>query len=160
MCDYSLHGLPNRLARDGEELVAHRFSTGAIGLTSPAELCRAVNSTNTTEKKSFWSAIKALIFPPVWPEAPAVCIPPGARLRIMDIPVSLQHELGIGPDETVTFTQTTAMPNTYHDAVRFENGRQVLLQVLKAGQRVVVLSLGPEDSVDFPAERVGSEALV
>jgi hypothetical protein len=160
MCDYSLHGLPNRLARDGEELVAHRFSTGAIGLTSPAELCRAVNSTNTSEKKNFWAVIKALILPPAWPEAPAVCIPPGARLRMMDIPVSLQHELGIGPEEMVTFTQTTAMPNTYHDAVRFGNGRQVLLQVLKEGQRVRVLSLASEDSLDFPIERVGSEALV
>jgi len=160
MCDYSLHGLPNRLAKDGEELVAHRFSTGAIGLTSPAELCRAVNSTNACEKKSFWSAIKALILPPAYPEAPAVCIPPGARLRMMDIPGALQHELGVGPEEAVTFTQTTAMPNTYHDAVRFENGRQVLLQVLKEGQRVRVLSLAPEDSVDFPMERVGSEALI
>jgi hypothetical protein len=160
MCDYSLHGLPNRLARDGEELVAHRFSTGAIGLTSPAELCRAVNSTNKSQKKNFWSAIKALILPPAWPEAPAVCIPPGARLHMMDIPVSLQHELGVGPEEAVTFTQTTAMPNAYHDAVRFENGRQVLLQVLKEGQRVRVLSLASEDSLGFPMERVGSEALV
>jgi len=160
MCDYSLHGLPNRLARDGEELVAHRFSTGAIGLTSPAELCRVVNSVNASEKKNFWSAIKALILPPVWPEAPAVCVPPGARLRLMDIPVNLQHELGVAPQETVTFTQTTAMANAYHDAVRFENGHQVLLQVLKEGQRVWVLSLGSEDALDFPAERVGSEALV
>ena len=160
MCDYSLHGLPNRLARDGEELVAHRFSTGAIGLASPAEVCRAVNWTNKSEKKKFWSAIKALILPPAWPEAAAVCIPPGARLRMMDIPVNLQQELGVGPEEAVIFTQTTAMPNTYHDAVQFENGRQVLLQVLKEGQRVRVLSLGSEDSVDFPTERVGSEALV
>ena len=160
MCDYSLHGLPNRLARDGEELVAHRFSTGAIGLTSPAESCRAVNSTIKSQKKNFWSAIKALILPPAWPEAPAVCIPPGARLGMMDIPLNLQHELGVGPEEAVTFTQTTAMPNTYHDAVRFENGRQVLLQVLKEGQRIRVLSLASEDSLDFPMERVGSEALV
>ena len=43
MCDYSLHGLPNRLAEEGEELVAHRFITGAIGLTSPAELRRAAH---------------------------------------------------------------------------------------------------------------------
>jgi hypothetical protein len=160
MCDYSLHGLPNRLARDGEELVAHRFSTGAIGLTSPAEICSAVNSVNASKKKNFWSAIKALVLPPVWPEAPAVCIPPGARLRLRDIPVNLQNELGVAPEETVTFTQTTAMANAYHDAVRFENGRQVLLQVLKEGQRVCVLSLASEDSVEFPMERVGSEALV
>jgi hypothetical protein len=78
---------------------------------------------------------------------------------MMDIPESLQRELGIGPEEAVTFTQTTAMANTYHDAVRFGNGRQVLLQVLKEGQRVRVLSLAPEDSLEFPIERIGSEAL-
>ena len=160
MCDYSLHGLPNRLAKEDEELVAHRFSTGAIGLTSPAELCSAIDSTNPAEKKSFWSAIKALILPPAYPEAPAVCVPPGARLRLMGIPANLQHELGIGADEVVTFTQTTAMANTYHDAVRFENGQMALLQVLKEGQRVRILSLAPQDSVDFPIQRVGSEALV
>lgn len=159
MCDYSLHGLPNRLARDGEELVAHRFSTGAIGLTSPAELCSAVKSINASEKKNFWSAIKALIMPPLWPEAPAVCVPPGARLRLMDIPVNLQRELSVGVEETVTFTQTTATANAYHDAVRFENGRQVLLQVLKEGQRVRILSLDSEGGVEFPMERVGSESL-
>jgi hypothetical protein len=35
MCDYSLAGVPNRLAVEGEELVVHRFPTGALGLASP-----------------------------------------------------------------------------------------------------------------------------
>ncbi len=82
MCDYSLHGLPNRLAVEGEELVAHRFITGAIGLTSPAELRRTTCCKNESAKKSFWSVIKAAIFPPTLAETPAVCIPPGARLRM------------------------------------------------------------------------------
>ena len=142
MCDYSLHGLPNRLAREGEDLVAHRFSTGAIGLTSPAELCRARGYSGP---KSLWSAIRAAILPPAFSEAPAVCVPPGARLQITDIPASLQRELRVGPDEIVTFTQTSAMPQTYHDAVRFDNGRQILLQILREGQRVSVLSLGSEE---------------
>jgi hypothetical protein len=34
MCDYSLAGVPNRLAVEGEELQVHRFPTGALGLTS------------------------------------------------------------------------------------------------------------------------------
>ena len=34
MCDYSLMSIPNRLASVGEELVVHRFETGAIGLAS------------------------------------------------------------------------------------------------------------------------------
>jgi hypothetical protein len=35
MCDYSLAGIPNRLAAEGEHLVVYRFSTGARGLTPP-----------------------------------------------------------------------------------------------------------------------------
>src|SRR5260370_14227415 len=36
MCDYSLAGLPNRLAVEGDQLVVQPFSTGAMGL---APLC-------------------------------------------------------------------------------------------------------------------------
>ncbi len=89
MCDYSLHGLPNRLAQEGEDLVAHRFPTGAIGLTSPAELCRMADSTKP-QKKGFWSLIKSAFMPPGMPEIPAVCVPPGAKLRMLDIPANLQ----------------------------------------------------------------------
>jgi len=38
MCDYSLHGIRNRLAEEGEVLVVHRFFTGSKGLTSPEYL--------------------------------------------------------------------------------------------------------------------------
>ena len=38
MCDYSLHGIKNRLADEGETLVVHRFYTGSKGLTSPEYL--------------------------------------------------------------------------------------------------------------------------
>ena len=38
MCDYSLMCVPNRLAREREELVAHRFTTGSMGLASDLDL--------------------------------------------------------------------------------------------------------------------------
>ena len=64
MCDYSLAGVPNRLAVEGEHLVACRFSTGSMGLTSGDG--------------------------PLWEwwfkQTPAVCVPPGARLLLRDIP--------------------------------------------------------------------------
>jgi hypothetical protein len=156
MCDYSLHGVPNRLAREGEDLVAHRFSTGAIGLASPGDLGRQANP---SVKRNIWAAIKAVFLPPVMSETPAVCIPPGATLRLMDIPANLQRELAVSPEETVGFTQTSAMPQTFHDAVRFGNGRLVLLQFLKEGQRVRVLSLGSQEP-EYTPERMGSEVIV
>jgi len=160
MCDYSLHGLPNRLAKEGEDLVAHRFPTGAIGLTSPAELCRMADSTRP-QKKGFWSLIKSAFVPPGMPEIPAVCVPPGAKLRMLDIPANLQTELGVSAREEVVFTQTGLSPHTYHDAVRFSNGRQILLQLLREGQRVQVLSLALDESEpEFARLRLNSESLV
>ena len=40
MCDYSLQGIENRLAKEGEVLVVHRFYSGSKGLTSPKYLKR------------------------------------------------------------------------------------------------------------------------
>ena len=153
MCDYSLHGLPNRLAREGEDLVAHRFSTGAMGLASPVDVRQEMQP----EKASWWSAIKAAFVSPLVAEIPAVCIPPGATLRLMDIPANLQRDFGVGPNETVCFTQTSALPQTFHDAVRFTNGRVALLQFLNEGQRVRVLSLGAQEP-EYVPERIGAGA--
>ena len=43
MCDYSLMGIPNRLAEEGEVLVTHRFSTGSLGFASPSDLCKTAH---------------------------------------------------------------------------------------------------------------------
>jgi len=138
MCDYSLMTVPNRLACQGEQLVVHRFPTGSLGLASPPDL---IDEVRTAQPKSFWTCVKAFFNPPASRAVCAVCIPPGARLVLHDIPARLQDRLGVGPDENVTFTQISAAVNTYRDAVRFQNGAQVRLQELRAGQRVEVLDL-------------------
>src|SRR6266852_4809916 len=122
MCDYSLAGVPNRLAVEGEQLVVHLFSTGSLGLASPGS--------------SLLSK-----------ETPAVCIPPGTRLRLWDIPQDLQLRFSLNATEEVIFVQQSAEAYRYRDAVRFQNGREVLLQRLRCGQQVEVLSLA---SGDFP----------
>jgi len=81
-----------------------------------------------------------------------VCIPPGATLILRDIPKSLQKELCVNDTEEVRFIQTSAEVNTYRDAVRFYNGRQVLLQALREGQRATVLSLGASELEPAPEE--------
>lgn len=73
-----------------------------------------------------------------------MCLPPGARLLLRDIPKRAQRELGVSGTEVVIFVETTAEVNTYRDAIQFKNGRRMLLQVLREGQRATVLSLGPE----------------
>ena len=155
MCDYSLHVYPNRLAADGEELVVHRFGGVAIGLASPSDLRPVITASSrglTSKKPWSWTAIKEW-FSANSPQrqsdkrtpVPAVCVPPGAQLLLKDISKGLQRELGIGEVEEVKFIEISAEVNTYRDAVRFKNGRQLLLQALREGQRVTVLSLTPEE---------------
>jgi hypothetical protein len=74
-----------------------------------------------------------------------------------DVPVRLQHEAGVGATEDVTFTQITASVNSYRDAVRFCNGREVRLQELREGQRVKVLDLSLAEEISL--ERLREERI-
>ena len=67
------------------------------------------------------------------------------QLLLKDIPKGLQRELGVGQVEEVKFVEISAEVNAYRDAVHFNNSRQLLLQALREGQRVTVLSLTPEE---------------
>lgn len=142
MCDYSLMAIPTRLAVSGEDLVVHRFEAGSVvGLASPCDLRSRLEYRNVL-RPGFWPRVKEFFNPAYAPAIPAVCIPPGARLLVQDIPVMLQRECGFqeGAEEAV-FTQITNAPNTFRDAVRFQNGVEVLLQRFAEGQRVRVLDL-------------------
>ena len=130
MCDYSLAHFPNRLAVEGEQLLVHRFGSYTLGLV-PAR-----------------RSLKELLFRPA---PPAVCMPPGARLRLRDIPAPLQRRLRVSAVEEVTFVQLSAESFIHRDAVRFANGEEILLQRLQCGQRVDVLRL------DLPEHATSTE---
>src|ERR1700726_1396639 len=142
MCDYSLATLRTRLAVEGEELVVYRFPMGSIGLTSPAEL-----EAHPKEFRGWQSLFDPRKVPC------AVCIPPGARLWLRNIPEHLQRQLGVGAVETVVFTQVSAEAYQFRDAVRFRNGREVLLQLLNCRQKVEVLSLCSGESREKEHQR-------
>ena len=59
------------------------------------------------------------------------------------IPEPLQRSLQVRAVEDVVFTEQSLESFTHRDAVRFDNGREVLLQFLQPGQRVDVVSLTP-----------------
>ncbi|MBV9769683.1 MAG: hypothetical protein JOZ32_08945 [Bryobacterales bacterium] len=160
MCDYSLHTYPNRLAADGEDLIVHRFGAGSLGLASPADLPPLISASKP--HRSIWARFKEQFQTrnSQWEaekRTPAVCVPPGARLMLRDIPKSLQRDLHVGEAEEVEFVETTADVNTYRDAVRFKNGREVLLQQLREGQRVSVLSVASEETEPLRAVWAASE---
>lgn len=143
MCDYSLGGIPNRLAEEGDELIVHRFPTSSIGLAPAAQL-RTQTSVRTCDQ-SLWQHIKSfLALPDFYPGIEAVCVPPGASLILKNIPCDLQRKWNVGEEETVLFTQTSAEFKTHRDAICLRNGRQVSLQHLRPGLLVKVASLGGE----------------
>jgi hypothetical protein len=167
MCDYSLHTQPNRLALEGERLITHRFNRGAwglggsLGLASPSDLAPRVVTTQRRRHRLWvsWTGIKT------WLRSGrdesraicAVCVPPGSRLVVRDIPQTMQGSLRVGETEEVTFVQLSANEFTYRDAIRFGNGSTALLQQLNPGQRVDVLclqsskgELEPESCYEIP----------
>src|SRR5213593_3906693 len=136
MCDYSLHGIPNRLAEEGEILVVHRFYTGSKGLTSPEHL------KTMGQPKDWWTTLTRMFA--AQSTVCAVCIPDGAQLVLSGISSALQQAYGLSATEAVTFRQLSANAGTYRDAVEFRSGMKVRLQDLQEGQSVEVVALSPE----------------
>ena len=142
MCDYSLLGVASRLAVQGDELVTFRFPTGSIGL---ADLKDVNGRSGATAQSGFWSALRDYYgdyyCAPPENVIHAVCVPPGARLRLQNLPLTVQQNLEITSCEDGTLTQLSAEAFRYRDAVRFRNGWELLLQRLGEGVRVRVIGL-------------------
>jgi hypothetical protein len=136
MCDYSLHGIENRLAVEGEILVVHRFYTGSKGLTSPQYL-------KPFEQSKGWIAALKRMFA-ARNRVCAVCIPDGAQLMVHGISPALQQAHVLAATEAVVFRQLSANAGIYRDAVEFRNGAKLSLQELVEGQQIQVLALSSE----------------
>jgi hypothetical protein len=155
MCDYSLCGLPNRLAMEGEELEVHKFSTGSMGLRAPVHI--ELKPVEEFVYKSPWDRVKHFFRSMALATEPrsaitetVVCMPPGADLILKGIPSYLQRRYAVQEDEGVKFMQISANVNSYRDAVQFENGRTVGLQELPEGMRIEVLSLARVFATSLP----------
>lgn len=149
MCDYSMMDLPNRLAAEGDELAAHRFQSGSLGFVS----CADAAEWHEGGPKGFWQWLKSIVEARKDP-TPVVCIPPGARLRLYDIPASLRSQYGVKQEESVLFTQVSATAGAYRDAIAFRNGRTLLLQQFEPGQRLRVLWLDESAEEREPEARL------
>ena len=97
------------------QLVLHRFHTGAVGLASPVDLLPS------THRRSWWPT---LLEPVAEKSVCAVCVPPGARLLLRNIPKDLQRTFGVGAEEEVAFVQVSLKEYTPRDAVEFQHHAQ------------------------------------
>jgi hypothetical protein len=142
MCDYSLMMVRSRLAVEGEELVAHKFQSGSVGLVS----CPDFNTWLNRRPIGFWQ-LKWWFSADEEP-APVVCIPPGAQLLVVGISRSLQKQFNLREFEKATFTETSAEPRWHRDALCLANGSILLLRLLPEGQRLRVLRLASREDVE------------
>lgn len=146
MCDYSLLGLRSRLAIEGDWLVTYRFPTGSIGLASRSEVQpQEAGSCKGVRDGSWWSKLKHCFCSRQSRDVGAVCIPPGARLRMYCWSAPAHRDLQIRPVMEVVFAQLTAAEYRYRDAIDLRNGRTVLMQRLPEGITFEVLSMGSEE---------------
>ena len=148
MCDYSLFGIPNRLALDGDQLVVHRFSTGAMGLASLTDVVLHERLQEAAPRKTLSERLKSFFTLDQPEPIPAVCVPPGAQLFVKDIRPDLRQRYSVNQEEVAVFTQLSADVSTYRDAIRFSNGNLIRLQDLREGMPVRVLSLS--GTLEFP----------
>jgi len=132
MCDYSLHQVSSRPARVGENLVSTKFTN------STTHGFAAVNEPNV-----------------------AICLLPGTEVAFekeiqFDQSWSFFHKhKAVGT--LARFRQVNMdKPNTHHDALEFSDGRIVLVNALREGQRATVLQL---PAVQRPASDVPGEAV-
>ncbi len=150
MCDYSLYVFRNRLARDGEEVIAYRFSTGCTGFAGVLDV-----SAQPSPKPHLgicWPQLKSWFFPRRHDGPTAVCVPPGATVRLDPVESKLRMRLGLEESEDAVFIQVTDDEFSYRDGLRFRNGRQILLQELRTGQRVRIRSIGGESGAQDETE--------
>lgn len=148
MCDYSLMMIPNRLTIEGEELVAHRFQSGSLGLVS----CFDYESWLNQRSRSIWQKFKAWCQSDGEP-TPVVCIPPGACLRLDGLPECLKDQFHLSSWEEAIFTQLSAETNQHRDALCFYNRAIVLLELLPEGQKVKVLRLSSQEEIELDLDR-------
>lgn len=157
--------MPERLAVEGEVLVTYRFRSGWIGLASPVEIS-AVN--RLARGRSWWKAwmchLQLCLHPS---QPPVVRVSPGRHLRVNSVPGEIAQEFGVGSVEDVSFIRLSAPKCIYRDAIRFPNGRHVLLQRFKAGISFQVLTDGsggraenmdPNTPLKLPVPESGSYA--
>ena len=110
MCDYSLELYRSRPATQEEQYTLRRFPSGTMGFTAARD-CET-----------------------------AVCIPADARLRLEGIGEAVQRAFAVGPIEEVVMTRAEGGAYAHKDAVKFANGKEVLLQSLNVGVSAVVIA--------------------
>lgn len=182
MCvDYLLMKLSNRLVLEGEDLVAHKFWNGSIGLLARSdfeswrtgiESALAEASMKAVQPpRNLWQSMKDSLLalltyfgfldigaPCSLEPGPLVAVPPEALLRVFDISEDLQRQYHLKSVEDALFTTIGRPTGFYRNALYFGNGVIVPLQQLDEGQRIRVLRRSWAESFEASPEPANVKA--
>ena len=172
MCDdYSLIKLSNRIALEGEELVAHRFRNGSIALVPRPDFCRWQTAaqaelgkeslTCLEPRDGFWQSTKSFFrefltyYGFIDPSSqsskgepgPVVAIPSDALLRVFDIALQVQLQYHLDSWEDALFIEAS-------QSLCFGNGATIPLKLLREGQKIKILRRSWADSIDPAPEPI------
>lgn len=167
---FSLMKLSNRLALEGEELVAHKFRNGSMGLVSRSDFESWWTRSDTSQtgasltavqpRRNFWESLKdsLLAFLMYYgllgigtscsEPGPVVAIPSEALVRVFGISDDLQRLHHLRSTEDALFTKCAPPVDFCREALYFGNGVMVPLQRLHEGQRIKVLRRSWAESIE------------
>jgi hypothetical protein len=133
----------NRLALEGEELVAHKFRNGLIRMVSRSDYSRWKISSqdgvsNGTLARVFRSLVNFFLRSGCDP-SPVIAVPDDALLRVYGICPDMQRLHGFDATEDALFVEITLLLGRGREALCFGNGVVIPLQALPEGQRLRVL---------------------
>lgn len=171
---YSLK-LRNRMALEGEELVAHRFANGSISMVACIDFDRwrhsvpaTTGNTSPEETKGFWRCITnawsdflsyygftdSNATPSHSEPGPIVSIPSDALLRVFGISTAWQIQYHLGSFEDALLVELSPPFGSSRDGLCFGNDVTIPLQLLQEGQKVKILRRSWSESLDPMPELV------
>ena len=119
-CDYSLELYKSRPAETEENLTTYRFPSGTIGFIGK-------DATGSLDKET------------------ACCVLPGTTMVLSGINETTQRSFGLGPiEEAVFIRMDVGAPHAHRDALRFANGREILLQSINHSATAQITGMSPE----------------
>ena len=154
MCGYSRHGLSSRLACEGDHLITFRFSMGLVALAAATDTGSQHPRRSRKVSLGAWRSLFKRWVAGSHDRVSMVWVPPGARLRMTQIPAELRSKWALRSVENVWFTEPGTDLDRYQPAIRFRNGEVISLLSLPENIRFVVLSLGSDnyfDGLQMPA---------
>jgi hypothetical protein len=169
---------PERLAVEGEELVAHRFRTGLVRMVSRSDYRRWMMVAETCGldgreaiasppnpllrwyRNVWWALVtffhwisEALLMSDGEP-GPVVAFPSDALVRVYGISPDMREQYHLNSMEDALFLEVSPLIGHSRDALCFGNGVVVTLQSLREGQRVKILYRSWMESMEPDPEPV------